>query len=587
MSSNAKDDVDRLFECFKCGISPPESALREKEKQNKLNHRNEKIKVLESSNTPSPGSERQQMLNTTDGPSSSEKFLGSTSNKVNRTGYGRKISPVVFYGSPHGVPPKRPISLLRLLREIRIDLANEQRSNSRKEFWATFPRQHEAMNFAKEHEQLRVFSYQDHHNGTRRFLVSTYKEFWRRYKNMDSKYRHHYEVIQEGLPCHLYFDLEFSKKENVGKDGDEMVDLLISVVLEALHEKYSIIGNQDWVVELDSSTEEKFSRHLIIRVPKTAFKDNSHAGAFVSEICSRVLTGRDGRFEKLFTAKDSSSLESSVQLFIDNAVYSRNRCFRLALSSKAGKTSVLLPTRRFKCKSMCEEDMFMASLICNMDTDCEKLLVCRMDLDCVRTLQFDTEVNNNFRCRAQDLSLNSCTSDASIAYKIGKSPFPALDNFIESIASVGSVSGKVRSWYWFSEYGLMVYSMSKNRYCERIGREHKSNNVMYVVDLRSAVFYQKCYDPDCRGYRSPLRPIPTSTIPDVSFFYNSEQLRVMHEMELANDNLDYEFVKNDSHAHDIHSSGKDIWWLEASKVADAIETQQKTLTFDDMRERHP
>lgn len=29
---------------------------------------------------------------------------------------------------------------------------------------------------------------------------------------------------------------------------------------------------------------EKFSRHLIIRIPKVAFKDNSHAGAFVGEV---------------------------------------------------------------------------------------------------------------------------------------------------------------------------------------------------------------------------------------------------------------------------------------------------------------
>jgi hypothetical protein len=103
-----------------------------------------------------------------------------------------------------------------------------------KEVWATFPRQNEAMNFAKEHADVRIFSYQDHHNGQRRFLVSTYREFWRRfsllsflfammfrintnisgtfsdrclvfcpivfnfrYKNMDAKFRHHYEVIQE------------------------------------------------------------------------------------------------------------------------------------------------------------------------------------------------------------------------------------------------------------------------------------------------------------------------------------------------------------------------------------------------------
>lgn len=34
----------------------------------------------------------------------------------------------------------------------------------------------------------------------------------------------------------------------------------------------------------------------------------------------------------------------------------------------------------------------MASLICNLDVDCEKLLVCKTDLDCIKTLHFDTEV---------------------------------------------------------------------------------------------------------------------------------------------------------------------------------------------------
>ncbi|GMP24604.1 hypothetical protein CsSME_00001809 [Camellia sinensis var. sinensis] len=130
-----------------------------------------------------------------------------------------------------------------------------------------------------------------------------------------------------------------------------------------------------------------------------------------------------------------------------------------------------------------------------------------MDLDCVKVLQFDTEVNSDFQKQSgasQEFTLNSCTSDVSRTYLMGKSPFPALDAFVESIASVGNVSGKIRSWYWFSEYGLMVYSMSRNRYCERIGRQHKSNHVMYIVDLRRAIYYQKCHDPDCRGVIDPL-----------------------------------------------------------------------------------
>ncbi|CAM8906009.1 unnamed protein product [Rhodiola kirilowii] len=221
------------------------------------------------------------------------------------------------------------------------------------------PRQDEAIKFTKEHQNVSIFSYQDHFSGQRRFLVSSYKEFWRRYKQIKANHRHYYEVIQEGLPCHLYFDLEFNNKENHDKNGDEMVDILIKEVLDALLDKYSIQGCDDWIVELDSSTADKFSRHLIVRVPGAAFKDNIHAGAFVAEICSRINNAKDSEdsLQKLFICKDSTSSGTVRQLFVDSAVYSRNRCFRLPLSSKAGKDSVLLPTGRFKCKDMCEEDM--------------------------------------------------------------------------------------------------------------------------------------------------------------------------------------------------------------------------------------
>lgn len=38
---------------------------------------------------------------------------------------GKQISPVVFYGSPNGAPVKRPSQLLWLLREIRVDLREQ------------------------------------------------------------------------------------------------------------------------------------------------------------------------------------------------------------------------------------------------------------------------------------------------------------------------------------------------------------------------------------------------------------------------------------------------------------------------------
>ncbi|CAL0333292.1 unnamed protein product [Lupinus luteus] len=569
------DDVDRLFACFKCGLSPPSSAMRERKRSKSRLH--EGISTRSDSSPLSVGGKQKTPLTLRN---SSESEIHSSVDKIKSAvdkaksfRRGKQFSPVVFYGSPRGVPPKKSIRLWRLLHEIRLDVSQQKNSNLRKEVWATFPRQDDAMKFAKGQDDVHVFSYQDHFNGQRRFLASTYTEFWQRYKNMDSKFRHHYEVIREGLPCHLYFDLEFNKKVNIGKDVDKMVDLLLSVVLEALHEKYAIQGDHDWVVELDSSTEDKFSRHLIIRIPKIAFKDNSHAGAFVSEICSRVLNarGKDGRFEELFVMKDSNCDVSDRQLFVDTAVYTRNRCFRLFLSSKAGKSSVLLPTERFKCKNMGEEDVLMASLICNTDVDCEKVLVCKPNLECVKTLHFDTEENSNFGNFCQippEFTSNTCTSDVSATYFMGKSPFPFLDEFILSVASIGNIPGKIHSWYLLSEFGLMVYSMTKNRYCERIGRQHKSNNVIYVIDLRRAEYYQKCHDPDCRGYRSPLRPIPVHVFSNPSVLFDSSGM--LDDKQVVDDDNN----QCSLHCEDnVGDNSNDSWWIEAIKVVEDIESK--------------
>lgn len=47
---------------------------------------------------------------------------------------------------------------------------------------------------------------------------------------------------------------------------------------EKLEEVYGLHCSAKDVLNLDSSTSEKFSRHLIFMLPNAAFKDNSHAG---------------------------------------------------------------------------------------------------------------------------------------------------------------------------------------------------------------------------------------------------------------------------------------------------------------------
>uniref|UniRef100_A0A8R7TD61 DNA-directed primase/polymerase protein n=1 Tax=Triticum urartu TaxID=4572 RepID=A0A8R7TD61_TRIUA len=317
----------------------------------------------------------------------------------------------------------------------------------------------------------------------------------------------------------------------------------------------------------------KFSRHLIIRIPKTAFKDNSHVGAFISEICSRIAAQRaaNPNLDKLYITKDSSGAEPADQLFVDTAVYSRNRCFRLAFSSKSGKKSFLVATGRFKCKNMNDKELFMESLICRLDDDCDKLLICKLDLECKKALHFDTEASvTRIQVKNCRVAIDTYRSDFPQAYTYGRSPFPALDGFIESIASFGSVSGKIRCWYWFSQDGLMIYSMSRSRYCEHIGREHKSNHVMYIVDFQRAAYYQKCYDPDCRGYRSPLRAVPLDVIPELTTSIAGSARR-----DYQGNVVEFNMEGGGNDANSVMGSGEEEedpdWWEEAVKFADSVE----------------
>jgi hypothetical protein len=51
--------------------------------------------------------------------------------------------------------------------------------------------------------------------------------------------------------------------------------------------------------------------------------------------------------------------------------------------------------------------------------------------------------------------------------------------------------------------------MANHRFCDNIGRSHRSNGVYYQLDLLSRTWHQRCWDADCRYFRSKPQPIPT------------------------------------------------------------------------------
>ena len=83
-----------------------------------------------------------------------------------------------------------------------------------------------------------------------------------------------------------------------------------------------------------------------------------------------------------------------------------------------------------------------------------------------------------------------------------------VEDFIVTMLS--AFGGRIRKVRPRDKRGLIRVEIAGHyRYCYRIDRHHAKNQVYFLVDPENKVYYQKCYDPDCRGFRSAKQSIYT------------------------------------------------------------------------------
>ncbi|XP_069123432.1 DNA-directed primase/polymerase protein-like [Argopecten irradians] len=451
--------------------------------------------------------------------------------------------------------------------------------------WETFFRQQDAFLFARSHaSDLHVFAFESESlgsdSGQRQYLVTSYLVFWHYYNQLKDSCRHHYEVIPQNAVCKLYFDLEFLKEHNADKDGDHMVEVFIKYVCYWLNEKFGISCDRKSVLDLDASTKVKFSRHLIYLLPGVAFRDNIQAGNFVHFVANEVRKqggeplkesdtkqqsecGQDTN-QQLEDGQDTRKLPEGITvgdleslmvknkdgkdvLFCDLGVYTKNRNFRLYLSCKLGKDNpLLLSSSNMYHTTLSQQrsedtnkspgsgspDLHLSS---NKGSDRDELIF--MD-----SLVANVQYQANTRILTFDSGRIQCHSSLGHR-KDGKqdttetlggrhhSPYPEVDNYITSRIQRDGVQGHIRHWTYFSEGEIIVYEIGKNRWCENIGRPHKSNNIMMIADLKMSVYYQKCHDPDCKrqNFKSPDYPLPNDVL--LSSFFDETEEDFLGEMD--------------------------------------------------------
>ncbi|KDO21180.1 hypothetical protein SPRG_22272 [Saprolegnia parasitica CBS 223.65] len=296
----------------------------------------------------------------------------------------------------------------------------------------------------------RLYSYET--PGSRRFLVADAALFCEKYLATAPHHRHVYEIIQENHPCRLYFDLEFTKAYNPTVTApDALLDSLFRLLALAFYRDYGLRLERDAIVDLASSSAAKFSRHWVV-APKdnsgqsVLFQNNIHAGHFIKRMLETYLSDESHPFYVL--KKDGTK-----QLFIDTGVYTRNRAFRLWLSSKYGSDRVL--TRCEEAGEVPDAAFLEASYICPTSAIGARLLQC------------DPPTTSRHTGRG---SVARAKSSAPTEYKYGPSPWPALDAFVRGQAIAGGVQGEIRSWQMHIDYPQRItYHMDRNRSAPTIG----------------------------------------------------------------------------------------------------------------------
>lgn len=380
--------------------------------------------------------------------------------------------------------------------------------------------------------QVGIFSKEVAAGGKRRYCVQTFAGFawknapWadRALDNDAAECSHWYEVILENRPCWLYFDLEFATDVNPELDGSVAIEAFRTLLTQFFSEKFSTIVKPEDILELASSTPQKFSYHVIVKNDhdpqrgnvSMAFKNNAQVGLVVKQFLewveARRLADPQSTANVLFVHQPGTD---AMTPFIDTSVYTRNRCFRLLFSSKFGKTAALRYERGRDLKKMYPGIKLlesMATFVPNETPMFEHSLV-----------PSDLKHESFSMRRIAPIGNGSCPTRA----RSGSGAAVREGEYKETFEHMLSVWDEMRKNYEpnyntsqptgvgscmevgeETQQGRLLLTVSNNRFCLCKGSSHKSNSIFLVVDFMAGCFYQKCHDADCRHFRSADFPLP-------------------------------------------------------------------------------
>ena len=332
-----------------------------------------------------------------------------------------------------------------------------------------------------------LFALEYHLDGKRNCFILDYKTI---FEDCLRSYPHPhlYEVIPAGFPSHLYFDVEFLFSDYPDYNGPEIVQQLLDLVDDKL---FDFFGIDDYeVINLDATSETKFSRHLIIKCPGFAFQNNKHVGFFVHNYILPFLP-------------------QSVKNSVDAGVYSNNRTFRCVWCTKfkTGKNPLVPIDGKNLTPMISTLSFFISTLISNVSPTAYLYSFpnfCETFASSSGFIKVTTVCNNNSNNNNNNILSNPNIFNQELGIRV-KTAVPSLEQYVIDKLAPGGISDSV---IYIKQSDVVAIKVKGTRFCHNIGREHKSNQIYLLCRLSYGLCVQKCFDPDCKGFESSPIEIP-------------------------------------------------------------------------------
>lgn len=258
--------------------------------------------------------------------------------------------------------------------------------------------------------------------------------------------------------------------------------------------------------ELDSSNDTKASRHVLLGKDKVIFENIHGAQREFMDKLRQQLDEENKRYTHVFVDKETPNGKVKVPA-LDFGIYSSNRFFRVAYSTKFGAHRPFVPAG-------CPRSQVPAA-----PSDMERWLVVASTKEIA-----DAKANKVFveaSAESEPMSTGTSADDRNL-HTLADFVFRDL---------LGDKNAEYTGYRIMPGRRHLLLSVD-SRKCPLTLRNHKSNSPYGVIDIKDGTFSVRCHDPDCKAKHNRNVKLPT---PHTTTF---------KRLERPDESLHYHYVHN-------------------------------------------